>query len=453
VARVQLFLSTVSAEFLCYRECLRQRLTRPNVEMKVQEDFIVTGNETLEMLDEYIKGCDGVIHLVGDMTGSLAKAPSLTAIKQCYPDLATRLPLAEFLQPDGPSLPYTQWEAWLALLHKKKLFIATPTPEAARDAGYLQDPAQQALQQAHLKRLRAVCRYPGVACTGQEHLAAEVLRSFDLDLLTNARSYEESQFSSLSGSSRKISIFLASSSELKEDRDAFDLYFRQENDRLSKQGIYLEIQRWENFLDAMSEKCMQDDYNSAIRMSDIFVCLINTKAGGYTEQEFDAAYKAFSDSGKPLIYTFFKIMDVSTDKSNRDNLISLWAFQDKLSGLGHFHTHYKSCEDLQLRFRRQLDKLLDEGKLIKGVNPALEKEKFRERVVQQTDQSSKGEHTSRTVNPSLANQQLFFSESDLVREIEITQEMQERGAINKDNAIILQSQRIAQIRILRSSKP
>jgi tetratricopeptide (TPR) repeat protein len=186
MARVQLFLSTVSAEFLSYRDRLRQGLTRPNVEVKVQEDFIVTGNETLEMLDEYIKGCDGVIHLVGDMTGSLAKAPSLTAIKHCYPDLATRLPLADFLQPEGPSLPYTQWEAWLALFHKKKLFIATPTPEAARDAGYLQDPAQQALQQAHLKRLRAVSRYPGVAFTGQEHLAAEVLRSFVLDLLVNA---------------------------------------------------------------------------------------------------------------------------------------------------------------------------------------------------------------------------------------------------------------------------
>ena len=186
MARVQLFLSTVSAEFLSYRDRLRQRLTRPNVEVKVQEDFIVTGNETLEMLDEYIKGCDGVIHLVGDMTGSPAKAPSLAAIKQCYPDLATRLPLADFLQPEGPSLPYTQWEAWLALLHKKKLFIATPTPEAARDAGCLQDPAQQALQQAHLKRLRAVSRYPGVAFTGQEHLAAEVLRSFVLDLLVEA---------------------------------------------------------------------------------------------------------------------------------------------------------------------------------------------------------------------------------------------------------------------------
>ena len=51
VARVQLFLSTVSAEFLSYRERLRHLLTRPNVEVKVQEDFIVTGDETLEMLD------------------------------------------------------------------------------------------------------------------------------------------------------------------------------------------------------------------------------------------------------------------------------------------------------------------------------------------------------------------------------------------------------------------
>jgi hypothetical protein len=143
MAQVQLFLSTVSAEFRSYRERLRHGLTRPNVEVKVQEDFIVSGNETLEMLDDYIKDCDGVIHLVGDMTGSPAEAPSLTAIKERYPDLATRLPLAEFLQAGGPKIPYTQWEAWLALLHGKRLFIATPTPGAGRDGGYLQDPAQR----------------------------------------------------------------------------------------------------------------------------------------------------------------------------------------------------------------------------------------------------------------------------------------------------------------------
>jgi len=146
MAQVMLFLSTVSAEFRSYRERLRHGLTRPNV----------------EMLDDYIKGCDGVIHLVGAMTGLPAGAPSLTAINERYPDLATRLPLAEFLQAAGPMLLYTQWEAWLALLHGKKLFIATPTPTptpgAGRDGGYLQDPAQQALQQAHLDRFKSVER-------------------------------------------------------------------------------------------------------------------------------------------------------------------------------------------------------------------------------------------------------------------------------------------------------
>ena len=186
MARVQLFLSTVSAEFLSYRDRLRHLLTRPDVEVKVQEDFIVSGDETLEMLDTYIQGCDGVIHLVGDMTGAMAKPQSVAAIAARYPELASRLPLAEFLQPDGPSLSYTQWEAWLALLHGKKVYIATPSDGAPRDERYQCEPEQQALQLAHLARLRSVARYPGIEFSGQEHLAAEVLRSFVLDLLVAA---------------------------------------------------------------------------------------------------------------------------------------------------------------------------------------------------------------------------------------------------------------------------
>jgi hypothetical protein len=187
VARVQLFLSTVSAEFLSYRTRLGHLLTRPDVEVKVQEDFIVTGDETLEMLDTYIQGCDGVIHLVGDMTGAMAKPQSVAAIAVRYPELARHYPpLAEYLQPDGPSLSYTQWEAWLALWHGKKLYIATPNEGAPRVEQYQCDAGQQAQQQAHLARLRGVSRYPAQPFTGEDHLAAEVLRSFVLDLLVAA---------------------------------------------------------------------------------------------------------------------------------------------------------------------------------------------------------------------------------------------------------------------------
>ena len=82
MANVQIFLSTVSAEFRSYRDALRQDLDRPNVTVKVQEDFIATGTETLEMLDEYIRQCDAVIHLVGNMTGAFAQPSSTQVIQQ-----------------------------------------------------------------------------------------------------------------------------------------------------------------------------------------------------------------------------------------------------------------------------------------------------------------------------------------------------------------------------------
>src|SRR5206468_1813954 len=95
---------------------------------------------------------------------------------------------------------------------------------------------------------------------------------------------------------------LASSEELRADRDEFDLYFRQQNDFLLQRGLYLQIIRWENFLDAMSETRLQDEYNKEVRAADIFVSLFMTKTGKYTEEEFDVANQAFHTMGKPRIF-------------------------------------------------------------------------------------------------------------------------------------------------------
>jgi hypothetical protein len=156
-----------------------------------------------------------------------------------------------------------------------------------------------------------------------------------------------------------IRIFLASSAELREDRDEFDLYFRQQNDQLLKKGCYLEIVRWENFLDAMSETRLQDEYNESIRACDVFVCLFFTKTGKFTEEEFDIAHRQFKDSGKPRIYTFFKNAEIKTGDARQEDFNSLWAFQKKLSNFGHFHTRYDNIEHLKRQFRDQLDKMLE----------------------------------------------------------------------------------------------
>ena len=161
---------------------------------------------------------------------------------------------------------------------------------------------------------------------------------------------------------KTIRIFLASSAELREDRDAFDLYFRQQNDRLLEQGLYLKIVRWENFLDAMSDR-LQNEYNKAIRNCDIFVSLFKTKTGKYTEEEFDVAHQTFQETGKPMIYTYFRETNVSASASNRQALMSLWDFQDKLKKLKHFQTEYESIDGLQKHFRDQLDMLRDDNRL------------------------------------------------------------------------------------------
>ncbi len=184
-----------------------------------------------------------------------------------------------------------------------------------------------------------------------------------LDGVSVGEAASQPEWASKAPAPRNIRIFLASSNELLLDRDAFELHFRRENDRYQATGQYLEIIRWENFLDSVSITRKQDDYNQAIRDCDIFVSLFATKAGKFTEEEFDTAYAQFKTDGLPTIFTFFKDVAISTGSARREDLTSLWNMQDKLAKLGHFYTGYQNTEDLLLRFSQQLQKLTDLGKL------------------------------------------------------------------------------------------
>ena len=118
-----------------------------------------------------------------------------------------------------------------------------------------------------------------------------------------------------------------------------------------------------NLVDAGTVERLQDEYNREVRACDIFVSLFMTKTGKYTKEEFNVAHQAFSDNGKPLIYTFFKDTKISTGDANKADLMSLWSFKEKLGKLGHFYTQYDSTEHLKLQFKDQLEKLRDDGRL------------------------------------------------------------------------------------------
>src|SRR4026209_825952 len=99
----KLFLSAVSSEFESHRRLLADDLKRPTLDVAVQEDFVVSGGSTLAKLDDYIKACDGVVHLIGKATGAVPEALSENDLLARYPEFAQRLPpLADNLKQSDP---------------------------------------------------------------------------------------------------------------------------------------------------------------------------------------------------------------------------------------------------------------------------------------------------------------------------------------------------------------
>ena len=154
-----------------------------------------------------------------------------------------------------------------------------------------------------------------------------------------------------------IKIFLASSSELKGDREQFEIFINRKNKEYIRKGIFLELVMWEDFLDAMSPTRLQDEYNKAIANCDVFVSLFRTKVGQYTEEEFEKAFTTFQANKKLLIYTYFKDSSISLSQVTSE-INSLLNFKRKLSELGHFYTTYKDINHLKYLFDQQLDKFI-----------------------------------------------------------------------------------------------
>jgi hypothetical protein len=143
------FISTVSKEFENagapfegLRSRLRHYLAAAGCDVKVQEDFRQTSRGTLEKLDEYIRGCDAVIHLVGTFPGHLADAdsrldvPDYLAHIRNQPGGRSFLDLQPDLLPlfgDGSRISLTQFEAYMALHHEVPLFVyVTPDGRGAQ---------------------------------------------------------------------------------------------------------------------------------------------------------------------------------------------------------------------------------------------------------------------------------------------------------------------------------
>ena len=145
-----------------------------------QEDFKDLGGNTLDKLDVYIAACDAVVHLVGDMYGPRRTKGNS---KRCSPSIPIFLRSCRrsAKRSNGVCLPYTQWEAWLALYYGKPLMIVKAAAAAPRGPKYAANDATPGSQAEHLKRLKAFHRYPGSEFGNPDELAKQIAYTAILD--------------------------------------------------------------------------------------------------------------------------------------------------------------------------------------------------------------------------------------------------------------------------------
>ncbi len=183
----RIFISTVSNEFKTCREQLGRDLRFPEVDVQTQEQNITqlaAGQTILLKLDDYIAQCDAVIHLIGQQTstdGSPASKAAVDDLLGRHPNLPGIVGLGEA---ELRTLSYTQWEAWLALYHRKtrpelRLIIATPTaafvPDHPADTATVD--AQKLSQAWHEKELQQRGRWSEITFEDPKGLSIAILRA------------------------------------------------------------------------------------------------------------------------------------------------------------------------------------------------------------------------------------------------------------------------------------
>lgn len=148
-----IFVSAVTVEFLDLRRALNVYLTRPSVAVKTQEEFIDVGVTLLLKLDEYLNECDAVVHLIGGHTGYPISANDLKDYLTKHPELFE----VEFINDivTGQVVcSYTQWEAYMAIIRRKKLncyLLEGASPVTGNNCQ---------TQDEHVQRLKARGYYP-----------------------------------------------------------------------------------------------------------------------------------------------------------------------------------------------------------------------------------------------------------------------------------------------------
>ena len=170
---------------------------------------------------------------------------------------------------------------------------------------------------------------------------------------------------------KTITVFLASSNELINDRNSFQALIAKLDDIYEPRGIRIKCRRWEDFPAYCTGERTQDVYNQTVRSSDMCICMFHKEAGQYTLEEFNQALDAYQISHtRPKTFVYIRALvdgEVETDE--------LKAFKDQLfKSIGHYWCNYACDDSMNLHFVMQLERLIPDMGLSAGDSSQLKVE-------------------------------------------------------------------------------
>ena len=142
---------------------------------------------------------------------------------------------------------------------------------------------------------------------------------------------------------RKIRVFIAGSTTLKEERNVFKIIASDLNNEYEHMGIVFKIKSYE------SVGNQQEDYNDFIRdKADLIIFVLNGTIGKTTEEEFRIATDNMHKTGYPKILAFYRtqIGEDTTEKSYLRGIL--------MGCTSQYLSEYETREDLIEKGKQEL---------------------------------------------------------------------------------------------------
>ena len=154
---------------------------------------------------------------------------------------------------------------------------------------------------------------------------------------------------------KNITVFLASSDELKNDRNSFHSLVASLDEIFEPRGYRIRCRRWEDFSAFCTGSRTQDDYNRIVRTSDICICMFHRKAGEYTIEEFNQALDEYVKSqSHPKTFVYIRAL---IEGEMEDEALKRFK-EDLFDRVGHYWCNYATDDAMKLHFVMQLERII-----------------------------------------------------------------------------------------------